>query len=193
MSEEQFDDSAPALGRLREGPTPPAELEERVVGALARRGVLRSGEGRAGRRAWIGGVAAGLAAGLGGFALGRGGSSEAPSIRPGPRWLLLLFEDEAFEVAPPAEAAAIVAEYAAWADGLRERGLLVDAGRLLEQSALVQSERLAPVSGAERTPIGAAGGYIVVVAPDLAAARGLALQCPHVRRQGRILIRPIAG
>ncbi|MEZ4589351.1 MAG: hypothetical protein R2909_23495, partial [Gemmatimonadales bacterium] len=162
MSEERYDDSAPALGRLREGPVPPAELEERVVGALARRGVLRAGEGRASRRGWIGGVAAALAAGLGGFALGRGGFLE-PSIRSGPRWLLLLFEDEAFEVAPPAEAAAVVAEYAAWADGLRERGLLVDAGRLLEQSALVQSERLVPGSGAERTPIGAAGGYFVVV------------------------------
>lgn len=171
----------------------PAELEERVVGALARRGVLRPNQRRASRRGWIGGVTAALAAGLGGFALGRGASSEAPSIRSGPRWLLLLFEDEAFEVAPPEEAAAVVAEYTAWADRLRERGLLVDAGRLGEQSALVQSERLAPVAAAERTPIGAAGGYFVVVARDLAAARGLALECPHVRRQGRILIRPIAG
>jgi len=193
MSDERQDESAPALGRLTEGPLAPPALEDRVVGALAARGVLRSVERRTSRRGWIGGAGAAMAAGLAGFALGRSDRSETTATRSGPRWLLLLFEDEAFEVAPPEEAAAAVAEYTAWADRLRQRGQLVDAGQLLDQSALVQGQELATVAAAERTPIGTAGGYFVVVAPDLAAARGLALECPHVRRKGRILIRRIAG
>ena len=209
---------AAALERLRAG-APPADLEESVVAALVGEGLVVGGEtaGYSGigtearparvptRRAWAWGVlalAACLAAFVAGIAIsdrGAGREEALPEtvVPPAPeRWLLLLYEDSAYQApATDEELAGRVAEYAAWANDLAERGIVVDGEEL---AGPVDSEMLdgrrGPIEtgpGAPSGPVGTVSGYFVIEAPDQAAAVAVARTTPHLAHGGTVVVRRI--
>lgn len=196
-----------ALDGLRAAPPPP-DLEERVVAELVGRGLVAGGgapgagapararRGRRSRLAWAGlAAAACLAAFWIGLRLGGDGASPAVA---GERYLLLLYEGPGFRApSTPEERAAVVAAYARWAAGLRERGIEVRGEELAPGD---EAERLAARAGevvaTAGAPAGAAGtlaGFYVLAAPDRDAAVAIARTTPHLARGGTVVVRRIAG
>jgi len=189
----------------REAP-PPAGAEERVVAELASRGAFagRPGTSRGPNisrspRARVSAAAATAAAALlvfgAGIVVGRSaGSGRAPAassagIAPAdaasPRFALFLLDE------PPggaAEETERVAEYKRWASSLPGGGRVVSGEKLGDEARLLSPA--APVSTAA-DPASALRGYFVIRAPDLARALEVARTCPHLKRGGRILVRPI--
>jgi hypothetical protein len=169
----------PPLGELatlsREEP-PPSALEDRVVAEL-RRQVLLRGQPLAWRQ-----MAAAVLLLASGVAAGRWSvpSGVAPATTQ-PRFLLLLSQ------APPAASESDrVAEYRAWAVGLRQAGRQI-SGERLEGEALAVDRLRAPERVDDRNQ-----GYFIVSAASLEEAAELARSSPHVRAGGHIVVRPIA-
>jgi hypothetical protein len=162
-------------------PDPPAALEERVVGTLRARGLLRGGARRrimASRWTSPVVIAAGLLLFAGGFALGRG-----PAVPPGGglrQYTLLLYEGPGFNAAGAAEPD-LVREYGAWAGELAGRGRLVSGEKLASQRWTIGADASGP----------APTGFFVVAARDESEALAIARTCPHLRHGGTISVRPI--
>ena len=149
--------------------TPPPDLEDRIVRALEREGLLR----RPRRAALLASAAAGLVAA--GVAVGW--FARRVDASNGPRYLLLL-ESPAAE--PPAGEPERVSAIIAWARGQRE------AGRRLGGEKLVDGGW--QLSAAGTRPL---GGYFVVSAADDADALRVAAAHPLIGWGGRILVRRI--
>jgi hypothetical protein len=200
MNEEQAEEPSPSeragLAGLPRELLPPANLEDRVVRALAERGLLRSPWRR--RRVFLLRAASGLAAGVllftGGWLTGRR-EVPRPSTTGGGRYMLLLREDAGFEV-PPGGNAELVREYERWAVDLRRGGKL-EGGEELGRGGWLLAGEGPPrdLSGMGTAPGRDAaqriGGYFIIRAADAAQALGIARGCPHVRHGGRIELRPI--
>jgi len=154
--------------------TPPPDLEDRIVRALEREGLLRRPR-RAALLASAGAalVAAGVAVGW--FAR----RDDAPN---GPRYLLLL-ESPAAE--PPAGEPERVSAIIAWARGQRE------AGRRLGGEKLVDGGWQLSAAGTRPLAAQPLGGYFVVSAADDADALRVAAAHPLIGWGGRILVRRI--
>jgi hypothetical protein len=205
---------AAAFARLRAA-GPPPDLEESVVAALAGEGLVGGGAmgpGAGGRparvpsrRAWAWGafaLAACLAAFFAGISISDRGAGREDALPgtvgpPAPeRWLLLLYEDAAYDApATPEESAARVAEYVAWVEDLREQEVVVDGEEL---AGPVESEMLDGRRGAIETgpgapsgPVGTVAGYFVVEAPDREAAIAIARTSPHLAHGGTVVVRRI--
>jgi hypothetical protein len=167
---------------------PPPGLKQRVTRSLRTRGLLAAPTWR---RSTLASASAYAAAALvlvaGGALLGRWLEKRAPEL--GPRYALLLYEDAGFR---PGAHAALVAEYAAWADSLRAQGKLV-MGEELDQAdtlVLVGAGGAARVSpGAARSDIGILGGFFIVRVADRNEALTLARRCPHLKHGGRVVLR----
>lgn len=176
------------LTRLGDDPVPSRALEERVVESLRASGTLRRPPSRL---AWPLAAAAALAF----FLLGR---QTAPSrvelagAPPGTRWMLLLYEDAAFEGPAPGHEDAYVAEYRDWALSLRERNQLVDGAELLPTRLLLDPDGAAP-SPDPASPLGALTGYFIIVAPTLDDAKAIARTNPHLKHRGRVAIQPLGA
>ena len=197
MSEREEGGSEMEARALRELPrelAPRPELEERVVAALAGRGLVRvprGGRGRIGRAAAA--VAAGLLLMAAGVWIGRAlPQGRARTIAPdaSPRFVLFLLRGQ--ESDRPEEEGARVAEYRAWARGLAASGRSVSGEKLDDRE-----ERLgapgAPVAAAAVAPEEEIRGYFVISAASLDDALAVARACPHLRHGGKIVVRPIAA
>lgn len=176
------------LQRLGEDSTMPTGLEERVVRSLRTSGTLsRSGS----RMTWPLAAAAALAC----FLLGR---QTAPAITvgasdtPGRKWMLLLYEDAAFQAPAPGKELEYVAEYRDWAVALRAADQLIDAAELLPTSALLEPEGVAQ-QVALASSLGNLTGYFIIVAPTLESARAIAATNPHLKHRGRVAIQPLGA
>ncbi|HTO76926.1 MAG TPA: YciI family protein [Thermoanaerobaculia bacterium] len=195
MSEREEGWSEMEVRALKELPrelSPRPELEQRIVAALAERGLVRarrSGRGRLGRAAAA--VAAGLLLVAAGIWIGRTlppGRARTTAPDTSPRFVLFLLRGQ--ESDRPEEEGARVAEYRAWARGLAASGRSVSGEKLDDRE-----ERL----GADGAPVAAAAaaseeeirGYFVVSAASLDDALAVARGCPHLRHGGRIVVRPI--
>ena len=159
----------------------PPGLEDRVVGELRVRGLL----GTTASRAWLPRLAAAAAFFVAGLGVGLQAShAPTPRAEASPLYLLLLYGGPGFVEGAPADEAARVAEYGAWAGGLRREGRLVsaeklrDGGRLLEGAAT-----LAAGAGPQ--------GFFLVRARDLAEAEAIARACPHLRHGGRVAVQAV--
>ncbi|MEZ4415503.1 MAG: hypothetical protein R3E10_07085 [Gemmatimonadota bacterium] len=179
----------PDLARLRESPPPPAALEDRVVASLKARGWL--GPRRGGRRAWLAQAGA-LAAATAGFLLGRaipGRSAPAPATT-GPRWMLLLYEDDGYQAPAPGAESERVQEYVHWARTLTDDLRAVEGSELGPERVVV-APALAEAPSQSGPAAERLSGYFVISAASMDDARGVAETCPHVRHGGRIVIRPL--
>lgn len=163
---------------------PPAALEERVVGTLRGRGLLRfiaAGPRRtvAPRWAWPVAIAAGLLLFVGGFAVGR---RPAASVATGlSQYTLLLYEGPRFNAAGATEPD-LVKEYSAWAGELAGRGRLVSGEKLGNQLWTL---------GAEAASATRPTGFFVIAARNESEALAIARSCPHLRHGGTVSVQLI--
>jgi hypothetical protein len=185
------------LSTLPRTAVPPPGLEDRVVAALADRGLVRAiGPRRPARRlGWLAAAAACLVAGVCGWAL-RG--LVEPAVPPAPpppaerEYLLLLAEPAPLRTAKPR--AELVDEYRGWAAGLAGRGRLVTAARLSGDGRLLASPAPGAAIAAADTAATAnpVTGFFVIRAAGLAEAVEIARGCPHLAYGGEISVRPVA-
>jgi hypothetical protein len=170
------------LAAVLRASAPPAELEDRVVGRLAKAGlVVRR---RAPVAHWSGLLAAGVALLLVGFGIGRW---QAPVADAGSRtrYLLLMREDKFFR--PDRAPLALHAEVGRWAERLQGSGELIEGDRLGLHGELLAT------SG---TPTGLApgdvvSGFFVLRVASEERALAIARTCPHLTHGGRIEVRRI--
>ena len=128
----------------------------------------------------------------------RGGQAAAPlavAAAPKERYVLLLHGPARTAPATPAEAAqdsvaeqAIVAEYRAWAVGLRNSGALVLAEKLADDP-LTMLTASGATQMARNTP-DELGGFFLIQA-DSAEAFRIARECPHLKHGGTVQVRRI--
>jgi hypothetical protein len=201
MREDVEDELSPEESRAFDGlrrvvATPPASLEERVVGSLKEAGLIRT------RRAWLAGapaVAAAVAASLALFILGVAAGARLFAGQPGgkdgePQFMLVLRALPAREEGTREDETRRVREYSAWAGELRRTGLLVGGEKLEDDARVLRPEggRVAVSEGRATAPDESIAGYFLVRARDYEHAVTIAEGCPHVRHGGSIEIRRIA-
>jgi len=111
------------------------------------------------------------------------------ALRPAAPEFLLLLQDAPGRTVPPAQAAAIVREYGAWAAALRSEGRLASAEKLAGDAGLRIEQGVPPGPGDSASA--AVGGFFVVRARDYSEATDIARASPHLKYGGSILIRRI--
>lgn len=182
---------------------PSVHLEEKVVGALRRQGLLAGGENVLPfRLGWLRLAGASAALLLLGFLAGwwwQTGTvppADYNQTETLPRFLLILSNPpETFQSEIPSER--LRGEYEAWAQGLARRGLFLAGeelgqdGRLLHPNQEnVENEAIALVetlAAADR----AISGYFVIRAADYDQAVEIAQTCPHLSYGGAIEVRAV--
>lgn len=176
------DDEPDSMGELASLPrelAPPHQLEDRMVAVLHREGLLRAGY----PRRYVFQAAAAVLLFVTGFAIGRSTASTLPVAEEhrDPRFLLLLHGGPTGGSAD--EEAALVNEYRAWAVGLRQAGRFVSGERLSGVAAIAPTANLPQVEDLR--------GFFVISAANLDDALAMARTCPHARRGGHVVVRPI--
>lgn len=188
-----------ALAREREAP---AALEERVVHALGREGLLRAPattHAVAGsRRPTLPRLGLAVAASVALFALGvlvgaRWWSSPPRQLRAqadSPEFMLVLRPLPAPTAGAEGER---VREYSAWAREARRAGLI--GGEKLKDEARVLravGDRLDVAAASDEAEAGSGvSGYFIVRARDYDHAVSIARDCPHLKHGGTIEVRQI--
>ena len=178
MNREHDESGLPEVAALSREVVPDNGLEDRTVRALTRARLLRSARARP---AWLT-VAAAIVLFAMGLTVGRAMPRPAAPA-PGtdaPRFLLLLHGGPAGLGAE--EEARVAAEYGAWAVGLREDGRFVSGERLGDEAAVV------PAGHEDADGV---RGFFMISASSFDEAVQVARSCPHARRGGRIVVRPI--
>lgn len=167
-----------------------------ALGARARFDAALRGESSAVQRstAWVRRslVAAGL---VGAMAVGYGAArwssvrTESSAVATPPdasqQYLLLLYDNEATGNLSPTQLESIIAEYSAWARGLRAAGKLVSAEKLKDEPSAWFGGQVSVVGG-DRL-----GGFFLIRVRDAAEARQIAEACPHLKHGGRVELRAI--
>jgi hypothetical protein len=126
---------------------------------------------------------------VGGFLAGSRFAA-VPSAPEGPRFVLLLYEDEGF--APTAPPADLVAEYGQWAANARSDGVAIGGEKLDDRGWVLEPGALPPDAREPDHPdLGRMTGYFVISASDEAEALAIARTCPHLRHGGRVVVRGI--
>ena len=165
---------------------PPPQLKERVMDTLKDRGLLRGGS----RAPLLARIAAGVVLFLGGLAAGRATAPGpvTPTVQFQQQWLLTLYEDSTFT--PRSPIAELVAEYGRWADSVRGQGRLVIGEKLASGRGTVVSEEFEdhPETMGE---MGSAEGLFIIAAASEEEALAIARSMPHLRHNGRIVVRRI--
>ena len=170
-------------------PEPPPDLEERVVKALAERGLLADSTRRQWPALWRRtiAVAAGIALFVGGALIGRlrDSSTATQPDTATPRYALLLYGGR---TESPAEERERVREYASWARGLASRGRYVGGEKLSDSSRELTA---AATIDRPATDAQSLAGFFIVSAATPAEADSIARSCPHIRHGGKIVVRAI--
>ena len=184
-------EEAAALAGLRHETAPPPELEDRVVAALRRRGLIRA------QRAWTRAAAIAatlllaLAVGLSGFWLGaRSGTSFGSGAPAALTFALLVYDPVAGT--PAVAGGDAVAEATAWATELARQGVLThaeklrdDGRRLTLRDGAVQLIDAFPPPGDDLV----LGGFFLIRAAGYEEAQRIAADCPLLRHGSTIEIR----
>lgn len=189
-------------GSTPPGLEPPADLEARVVHRLEREGLLTSDSTQEPSMkkihlAW--GIAATVLL-VAGLAVGRSwpeksapaeqeSTASPASSDQRPLFALMLYEDASYVAAGSHEDR--VAEYTAWARSLAERGYLVDGAELASTGVLL-AQTQPRVDAVPTSSQGVLAGYFIIRAADRDEAERIARECPHLKYQGTISLRPIA-
>ncbi|HEX2140084.1 MAG TPA: YciI family protein [Woeseiaceae bacterium] len=184
------------LEHLRRHPTPPPELEERIVDALKAKRLIRPATGGSAMKMQyainaaiaIVALVAGLAAGQ---RLDGAGGPSAEAVA-GDQYAMLLYENESYQQPEPGGMEARIGEYSQWAREVAATGKYV-AGEKLTNDALLllpDGSRSQIIPAAEQ---GALEGFFIISANDLEEAAAIAATCPHLRYGGAVSLRRIAG
>jgi hypothetical protein len=186
---------ADALRALGTPEPPPADLEARVLAALAARDEVRPAAAGVGRPAgtapfraakWLRAAAA-AAAGVALFTAGAlVARRDPPALAEGPRYALLLLPGPALSAATGEEEAARVERYRAWGERLAGDRRLVSAEKLGAAVALVSADGAIDAAPDEVAP--ALLGFFIIVADSDADALAAARASPHAQEGGRIAI-----
>lgn len=183
MVDENMDNERPVdgLDRLYQGVKPSSRLEDRVVDALAGKGLLQPASPF---RRWRGiGIAAAI---LLSFAVGWGSASlSAPSVATPrtDRFVMLLYQIPGGDT----RQAERVAEYQSWAAQARDSGVVVSGERLDKGGWALSWD----VPMGHWSDTAAVAGYFVVQASDYNKALTIARTCPHVKYGGKVELRRI--
>ncbi len=204
MTPEEREWSPAERAALRDLPkgSPPPDLEDDVVAALAARGLAGSGaptgqrpSPSVGARAgwprgtpWLLAAAAAVAVFVAGWAAGGSGGSHVPE---GKRYMLLFYESTDFDLPEePAEYTELIERYVGWADSLRNEGIRVVGDELMPEGLVLASEEAAAGRpGLEEAEY--LGGYMILEAPDAETAAVIARTHPHLEYGGTVVVRPI--
>jgi len=176
--------SVPEIDDLMDLPSglePPAWLEDRVVGALAREGLLRPARWTTRRVGLIGGAAAGAAIVVFAAGLLAGTWWDGAAATPAPagrHFMLLLYEDASYVAPAAGRGPERVKEYRRWADTMARAGHLVDGAELKDDAETPPDSRHV-------------AGFFILAARDRREALDLAADCPHLKYRGRIEVREI--
>jgi hypothetical protein len=197
MSDDEDTLSEAERGALRRwgGDWPvPAHLRDDTLHALRERRRFGPGPAR-GRRAAATLAWAAAAAALAFVAgLGVGGRGPATADLPPQRYMLLLYESDAYR-APigESEQRQRVDEYVAWARGLSGEGRYVDGDELAPQGQRfgIEDGRLTPRPTSVDPEAGMLTGYFVVGAGSQGEAVALLRGCPHLVHGGTVEVRRI--
>lgn len=176
-----------ALSRERQ---PAAELEGRVIEALAARGLIR--RRRRPGSLWAVAAAAVLALSLG-FLTGRWSVATAPAEGESPRFMLLLYDTPEREVSrSPERNRELAAEYGGWARELGRAGRFVGGDPLQIGGRMLRQAGQRVVAGPETAAGGEiVVGYFMIRARDYDEALEIAEGCPHLRYEGSVLVRRV--
>lgn len=187
-----FADGVPELRSAAREASPPPELEDRVVRALQRAGLLSPSS--AGRRPKVVRLAATAAASLliflAGWWLGTNRPFAAPPP-PQPKPTFALFLRQGPNYRAPVEAQQRVEEYKAWAARVREAGVQITGQKLKQELfslTYAQGQAVLLLGRSEPEPI---SGFFLLESRDLDQALQVAKSCPHLRYGGTIEVRPI--
>ena len=162
---------------------PPDLLKARVTSTLRERGLLRR---RPAPWRALGAVAAAAAVfATGMFLGGRPGRLQRDESSS---YALLLYEDSTFD--RQTTEAQYIAEYSAWAEDLRKRGVLA-GGRALAPDARVLAAGGTIESRDVMTAEGTMSGFFLIRVASQEEAIEIAKTCPHLRHGGRIALRAV--
>lgn len=179
------DEIAKALADARRDETPPAAIEGQTLAALKAARLIRPP-----RRPLRTGL---LAAAAIAASLTVGVWIGVEYRRPSPhqsQFLLLLYEDAAFDARYRHEFPRLEAEYSAWIRSLARSGHALDGEKLAWGGAeLLPGQPAKPLPDVESADT--AHGYFIILADDERAAIRVAETCPHLKYGGRIVLRPI--
>ena len=186
---------ADAYRSLPKQAAPPPALENQVVNALHRKGLLRR-EGKSFHprlRMMLLAATPSLASLLLGVFLGSWlwpAEQVSPILTsPLPRFLLLLRNPaDTFRSDIPPEK--LRAEYAAWAKRLAETGTFLQGEELEDHRSLLTASSME--SGLDKLPAsGPVSGYFLIQARDSEEAAQIARECPHLSYGGAIELRAL--
>lgn len=184
------------LGSLRQHPSPPPALEERIVDALKAKQLIVSTPGGTSMKMQYA-INAAIAIAAMAVGLAAGHRMDSPSPEPaaavtGDQYALLLYENDDYRDPKPGGMEARIAEYSQWAREIAGTGRYV-AGEKLTDDALL----LMPDGARDRTipaaEVGKLKGFFIISARDLDEAAEIAASCPHLRYGGTVSLRRIAG
>ena len=184
-------DTDDPLHILEREAVPPPHLKGRITRSLRERGLLRST-----RPVWrplklaAGAMAAAILLITAGVGIGRRSVTPATDTRPS--YLLLLYESRDFHLDRSDFEAR--AEYDAWAESQRARGVGIHGQALVRHSAHLLSNTPQGVRvelGDAASAQGAMDGFFIIRVTDEAEALAIARTCPHLRHGGSIALRPI--
>lgn len=173
------------LSGLREEPSPPSALEDRVVDELRARGLLARRQPLSRR---LMAAAAAVALFAGGWLAGRAPAESSPHS-PAANYVLFLLGG----VEPGPDEAERVEEYRAWAVRLARAGQLSAGEKLGTAAWLLDGGSgdidLRPAPAAHQAaPL---SGFFLLTAAGPEDALAIARSCPHLRHGGEVLLRPI--
>jgi hypothetical protein len=169
---------------------PPAFLEQQTISKLKYAGLIRSSS--LSRPAYALGLA--LACLVIGVAVGLWWEAKRATRAHAPAEFMLMLRSSADGPSDRSpEELQRVKEYSAWAQKIRQAGLLVDGEKLTSETKVVELVNgKSVVSGDQidphEKPI---GGYFLIRAGDYQQAIAIAQDCPHLKYGGTIEIRRI--
>jgi hypothetical protein len=183
MSEEEKELQIAELSGLKKEMNPSAELEERIVSQLMKRGMIRRKSIFSIRNGAIATAAAIVI-----FALG---FATAEFFRRTPTqytYLLLLREDSHF-LGSRDHAPSLVKEYSEWALGIAQSGTKITGEKLTAETRLVNAK--SGIQNKMQDPDGQIAGFFLLEAMNDRDAVEKAFHCPHLRYGGSIELRRI--
>ena len=173
------------LKKLAVDTEPPATLENRVLHAMRSRGMIR-------KTSYLR-IAAAIAAAITLFVAGmitdRYWPAPAVPRDPRPQFVLMLYEDSAYETAPPAELPGRIAEYGNWARSLGSQNYVTGQKLVESESTISRAGIVGPTPPAPKD--GSVAGYFIIRATDAQEAARVAATCPHVKYGGQISVREV--